>query len=124
MKRATWIMAALAIASAAAATARADGVRVLDELEGARTDLGGGIGEFLARWRGRHLAFVVSDLFQERPLTAVLDELLWRGVEPHLVQVVDDAELAPLLRGRCAVEDVEGGGALRLYLGPGALRRL
>jgi hypothetical protein len=38
MRTATWI-AALALASLAAAAARADGVRVLDELEGARTDL-------------------------------------------------------------------------------------
>jgi uncharacterized protein (DUF58 family) len=85
--------------------------------EGAGTDLGSGVGEFLARWRGRHLVFVISDLFQERPAVTVLDELLWRRVEPHLIQVVDDAELAPLLRGHCSVEDVEAGGTLRISAG-------
>lgn len=84
---------------------------------GRETDLGAGLGEFLVRWRGRHLLFVISDFFQEAPLVPVLDWLSWRQATPHLVQVVDDRELEPRFRGRCAVVDVEADRRLQLAVG-------
>lgn len=84
---------------------------------GTGTSLGAGAAEFLARHRGRGILVVISDLFQERDVVPVLDWLRWRRVDAHLVQVVDDRELAPNLRGRCAVSDVEGEETLQLTVG-------
>lgn len=85
--------------------------------EGGRTRLGSAIEAFLPGPRARGFLVVLSDFFQEEDALEVLERVRQRGAALHLVQVVDDADLRPRLRGECRVADPEGGARIDLVAG-------
>lgn len=84
---------------------------------GRSTRLGFSLAELLAARRGRCLLIVVSDFLQDEEVVPQIAWLRQRRHELHLVQVVEDRELLPVLRGACTVHDVEGDGRLALLAG-------
>lgn len=84
---------------------------------GRATRFGSSLAEFLATRRGRCFLIVVSDFFQEQDICREIGWLRRRKHDLHLVQVVEDRELEPLLRGACTVTDAEGDGELPLLAG-------
>lgn len=91
---------------------------------GGRTDLERAAGEFLAGGGGRGILIVVSDLFQERDVLRALDGVATRGTALHVVQVVEEDELRPTLRGELTVRDLEGEETLTLSVGDDVLADL
>lgn len=85
--------------------------------EGRATRFGNSLAEFLALRRGRCFLIVVSDFFQEEDVGREIAWLRQRKHELHLVQIVDERELEPLLRGACTVTDAEGEGEIPLLAG-------
>jgi uncharacterized protein (DUF58 family) len=84
---------------------------------GRATRFGSSVAEFLATRRGRCFLIVVSDFFQQDDVRPEIAWLRQRRHDLHLVQVVEDHELEPVLRGACTVTDAEGEGELTLVAG-------
>jgi uncharacterized protein (DUF58 family) len=85
--------------------------------DGGRTSLGRGISGFFPAGRARGILVVVSDFLQEEDALAALERARIAGAELHLVQVLDDPELDPALRGDCRVLDAETGERIDLVAG-------
>lgn len=84
---------------------------------GAGTRLGEAGAGFLELARGRGRLVVVSDFFQEEPLGPQLAALRGRAGLLHLVQVLDQRDAEPRLRGTCLVADPESDRTVRLLAG-------
>lgn len=91
---------------------------------GRATRFGNSLAEFLALRRGRCFLIVVSDFFQEEDVCREIAWLRQRKHDLHLVQIVDDRELEPVLRGACTVTDAEGDGEISLLAGHDFLKRV
>lgn len=91
---------------------------------GGATRFGPSMAELLGARRGRVLLVVVSDFLQEDEVPPQIAWLRRSGHELHLVQILDDRELRPTLRGACAIEDVEGDGRIALLAGHDFLTQL
>ncbi len=84
--------------------------------EGEGTDLAAGLGDLLAGQRGSLLLVMVSDFLQEGDLIRDLRRMASRELDLQLIQVLEEAELAPDLRGEYLLSDLEGPGSLTLFI--------
>jgi uncharacterized protein (DUF58 family) len=84
---------------------------------GRGTDLGRSLASLPAGTRGRGLILVVSDFFQEGDVVRELDAAAARSHDLHLIQVVDDDELAPPIRGEFTLSDAEGDETVTASVG-------
>lgn len=92
--------------------------------EGRATRFGPSLADFLSARRGRFFIIVVSDFFQQEDVAREIGWLSQRKHDLHLVQVVEDRELEPVLRGACTVTDAEGDGEISLIAGHDFLSEL
>lgn len=91
--------------------------------DGEGTDIRKSSCELLGERRETGMLIIISDFFQEDDLVRDLDRFRYRGIDPYLVQVLDDAELSPSLTGYSEVSDLEGDGNLRFFAGADLLAR-
>jgi uncharacterized protein (DUF58 family) len=96
----------------------------LDGLEpqGADTDLGQSVREFLRRKQRSGLAVVVSDLFSPGGYEPGLDQLRHRRYEPHVVQLHDPQEAEPGFLGDVELFDVENDSTRKVTVTESNLR--
>ncbi|WP_422924863.1 DUF58 domain-containing protein [Singulisphaera sp. PoT] len=90
--------------------------------QGEVTDLNRVISGFVHRNQRHGLAVIVSDLFDPSGYHRGLDLLRHHRYEPHLVQVYDQAEADPKLKGELELLDVEGGGVRKVTVTERSLR--
>jgi uncharacterized protein (DUF58 family) len=76
---------------------------------GGQTNLSASLREFGQRMKNRGLAVVISDFFDPRGYEEALNYLLYQRFELQLIQVLDPAELEPLLLGDVRLTDSESG---------------
>jgi len=86
-------------------------IRFLESLEtvGSTTDLVTSMSEFVRRKQHTGLAVVIGDFFDPNGFKPGLDALRYRNYEPHIIQIHDEREADPLLRGDLQLHDVETG---------------
>ncbi|MDR1958081.1 MAG: DUF58 domain-containing protein [Planctomycetaceae bacterium] len=77
--------------------------------DGDETNLGKVINDFVHRKQRSGLAFVISDLFDKHGFQPGLDLLRCQQFEPGIIQIHDDSEAEPSLRGDFRVIDIESG---------------
>jgi uncharacterized protein (DUF58 family) len=74
-----------------------------------QTNLAASLREFGQRMKNRGLVVVISDFFDPRGYEEALNYLLYQRFELQLIQVLDPAELDPLLLGDVRLTDSESG---------------
>jgi len=83
---------------------------------GGATRLEKTVKQFTARHVRRGLVVLLSDMFDDDRFEVALDSLRLQGYEPLLVHVLDPGEAAPQIRGKVALQPVEGGGRRSAFI--------
>lgn len=100
--------------------------KVLDFLRTAqaegRTDLGAAAGGFVHQNKRRGLAVLISDFYDPAGYEQALNQLRFNRFEVVAIQVVDEAEARPRLRGDLELVDCETGEARKVTVSPRLLR--
>lgn len=98
--------------------------RFLDqEFAAAGTDARQAFRNFATRTSRPGLAVVISDFYDHGAFAEGLDALRYHRFEPLVVQVYDERDLRPSLKGDLEVVDCETGDTVRVTVTPGLLRR-
>jgi uncharacterized protein (DUF58 family) len=98
--------------------------RFLNELEAAGpTDLASAMTAFVARQKTGGMAILISDLYDSAGVERAIDVLRYARFETHVIQVIDDAEWHPNLRGDVEIYDAETGSVRALTVTPRLLAR-
>jgi len=101
--------------------------RVLDFLRriepGGPTQMADSFKAFVHQTRRRGLAVVISDFYAQDGYEAGLDYLRYHRFEPFVIQLTDDRELSPDLRGDILLVDCETGLHREMTLTPRLLAR-
>jgi len=98
--------------------------RFLESLElGGVTDLGTAARAFVHQNRRRGLVVVISDLYDPDGAQEGLNYLRYNRFEPFVVQLFDEAELTPSIRGDLRLVDCESGEVREVTVTDRLLRR-
>jgi uncharacterized protein (DUF58 family) len=92
--------------------------------EPVRTDLLASVRRFVAQTRRRGLVVLVSDFYDPRGFEAAIDMLRHHRFEPLVIQVWDEDDVRPSLRGDIDVIDCETGEAVPVTVTAGLVARL
>lgn len=100
-------------------------IRFLESLEtvGSTTDLSASMGAFVRRKQHAGLAVVIGDFFDPNGFKPGLDTLRYRNYEPYLVQIHDEREAEPVLRGDLQLCDAETDGRREVVISESMIRR-
>ena len=100
-------------------------IQFLESLEtvGTTTDLATSINEFVQQKQHIGLVVVVSDFFDPKGFRPGLDALRYRNYEPHLIQIHDEREANPALKGDIQLHDVETGTFQDVTISENLVRR-
>lgn len=98
------------------ATQRASMIKLLEGAQpSGRTDEGAAFRELAPRLPKRGVAILISDFLGElEPMFAGIEEIVGRGHEPLLLQVLDPRELDFNYEGYIRLDDLEGGESLKV----------
>jgi hypothetical protein len=91
--------------------------------DGGETDLAKVVGQFLPRTKRSGLAVFVSDMFDRNGYRKGLDFLRHHRFEPGIVQIHNDQEAEPPLRGDFRMTDIEDNSVRNITVDETALRR-
>lgn len=98
--------------------------RYLEQAEpGGATDLATACRTFVNQTRRRGLAVLVSDFYDPQGFEEAVDLLRYRRFEPLIIQLYDEDDLQPDLRGDIEVTDCETGERVRVTVTPDLLAR-
>jgi uncharacterized protein (DUF58 family) len=98
--------------------------RYLEQTEpGGATSLATACRTFTNQTRRRGLVVLVSDFYDPEGFEEAVDMLRYRRFEPLIVQLYDEDDLEPDLRGDIEVADCETGERVRVTVTPDLLRR-
>ena len=100
--------------------------KVLDFLRGVEagghTDLGAATGAFVHQNKRRGLAVLISDFYDPAGYQQCINQLRFNRFEPLAIQVIDDDEAAPRLRGDLELVDCETGELRQVTVTPRLLK--
>jgi uncharacterized protein (DUF58 family) len=88
------------------------------------TDLGDALGTFVAQHKRRGLAVLVSDLYDPKGFEAGINVLRFNKFEPYVLNVFDQADGHPDLKGDLRLYDCETGEEREVTVTPAMLRRM
>ncbi len=93
------------------------------EFDGSATDLRNALHRFVAQTRRRGLVVLVSDFYDPAGFVDGINLLRYHRFEPLVVQVFDEDELNPRLKGDVELTDCETGARVRVTVTPKLLER-
>jgi len=85
---------------------------------GERTELGDAFETFVAQHQHRGMAVVVSDFYDHEGFEEALNFLRYHKFDPVVIQLYDERELDPALKGEVEVVDCETGDIRRVTVTP------
>jgi len=100
--------------------------KILDFLRaveaGGRTDLGAAAGAFVHQNKRRGLAVLISDFYDPAGYEQCINQLRFNRFEPFAIQIIDEGEARPRLRGDLELMDCETGELRKITVSPRLLR--
>ena len=85
---------------------------------GGTTDLGGAMASFVHQNKRRGLAVLISDFYDPAGYEQAINQLRFNRFEPVAIQIIDEAEARPRLRGDLELLDCETGEARKVTVSP------
>ncbi len=82
------------------------------------TDLGAAVGSFVHQNKQPGLAVLISDFYDPAGYEQALNQLRFNRFEPFAIQVIDEEEARPRLRGDLELVDCETGEARKVTVSP------